>query len=130
MSAISTHVLDTSQGRPAGGVPVTLEISSARDGGAHTWEPHGGGETDADGRVRDLLPAGAALAAATYRLTFDTGAYFSAHGVEASTPRSRSSFRYATPRSTTTSRSCSAPTATRPTAEAETIAECGFRIAD
>ena len=86
MSAISTHVLDTSQGRPAGGVPVTLEISSARDGGAHTWEPHGGGETDADGRARDLLPAGVALAAATYRLTFDTGAYFSARGVESFYP--------------------------------------------
>ena len=85
MSAISTHVLDTSQGRPAGGVPVTLEIGSTSDGGM-TWEPHGGGETDADGRLRDLLPAGAALAAATYRLTFDTGAYFSAHGVESFYP--------------------------------------------
>ena len=84
MSAISTHVLDTSQGRPAAGVAVTLEI--ARDGDADSWEPHGGGETDADGRVKNLLPAGAALAATRYRLTFDTGAYFAARGVESFYP--------------------------------------------
>ena len=80
MSAISTHVLDTSQGRPAANVPVTLEIARDPEDPAR-WEPHGGGETDADGRVKNLLPAGAALAAAAYRLTFDTAAYFAARGV-------------------------------------------------
>ncbi len=82
MSAISTHVLDTSQGRPAAGVPVTLEI--ANDDGA--WGPHGAATTDADGRVKNLLPAGARLAAARYRLTFDTAAYFAARGVESFYP--------------------------------------------
>jgi 5-hydroxyisourate hydrolase len=85
MSAISTHVLDTSQGRPAAGVTVTLEIRSVK-GGVENWEPLGRGETDADGRVKNLLPAGVRLAAATCRLTFDTGAYFSARGVESFYP--------------------------------------------
>ena len=83
MSAISTHVLDTSRGRPAARVPVTLEITT--DGGEH-WGPHGRAETDADGRVKNLLPAGATLAATAYRLTFDTGAYFAARGVESFYP--------------------------------------------
>jgi 5-hydroxyisourate hydrolase len=78
MSAITTHVLDISKGRPAGGVPVRLEVKRAAGG----WERLGAGETDADGRLRTLLPDGAALEAATYRLTFETGAYFDAQGVE------------------------------------------------
>ncbi len=78
MSAITTHVLDISKGRPAGGVPVRLEIR--RDAGG--WEQLGAGETDADGRLRTLLPEGFVLEAATYRLTFDTGLYFGAQGVE------------------------------------------------
>ena len=84
MSAISTHVLDTSLGRPAAGVPVALEIAADDDPGR--WQPHGGGTTDADGRVKHLLRAGAALADGAYRLTFDTGAYFAAHGVESFYP--------------------------------------------
>ena len=73
MSAISTHVLDTSRGAPAPGVPVVLEHRSS-DG----WEALGSGATDADGRARDLGPDEAT--AGTYRLTFDTGAYFDASG--------------------------------------------------
>jgi 5-hydroxyisourate hydrolase len=78
MSAITTHVLDTAAGRPAAGVPVTLE---ARDD-AGAWREVGRGRTDADGRLRDLLPADFALRAGAYRLTFDVGTYFEAHGVE------------------------------------------------
>lgn len=73
MSAITTHVLDTAQGKPAAGVPVRLE-ARAGDG---TWTKKGEGKTGADGRCRNLLPEGAALEAGTYRLRFDTGAYFS-----------------------------------------------------
>ena len=61
--SLSTHVLDAVSGRPAAGVPVRLE--------------HGGtvvarAVTDDDGRVREL----GGLEAGTYRLVFDTGAYF------------------------------------------------------
>ena len=78
MSAVTTHVLDTAAGRPAAGVPVALE---ARDE-AGVWREVGRGRTDADGRLRDLLPADFALRAGAYRLTFDVGTYFAARGVE------------------------------------------------
>ncbi len=77
MSAITTHVLDTSKGRPAAGVLVVLE---QRTEGA--YRELGRGETDADGRLRTLLPAGEALAGGVYRLTFHTEAYFAQSGVE------------------------------------------------
>jgi 5-hydroxyisourate hydrolase len=82
MSRITTHVLDTALGRPAAGVPITLERVPA-DG-----EPVvlGRGVTDVDGRLRDLAPSGAALHPGTYRLTFDTGAYFAAQELEAFYP--------------------------------------------
>ena len=46
MSGISTHVLDTSRGRPAAGVPITLEV---REG--DLWKTLSHGVTDADGRL-------------------------------------------------------------------------------
>ena len=64
MSQVTTHVLDTAAGRPAAGVPVTLEGA----GGVLA-----AGTTDADGRVGDLGPE--RLAPGTYRLRFDTAAY-------------------------------------------------------
>jgi 5-hydroxyisourate hydrolase len=73
VSGISTHVLDTSRGSPAAGVPVVLDL--AVDSG---WQRVGRGTTDADGRARDLLSS--APNAGRYRLTFDTGAYFRAVG--------------------------------------------------
>lgn len=78
MSGISTHVLDTSRGIAAPGVAVTLE----RQGATGDWTNLATAKTDAEGRVKSLLPPGTALAAATYRLTFATGAYFSASGTQ------------------------------------------------
>jgi 5-hydroxyisourate hydrolase len=74
MSTISTHVLDTALGRPAAGVRIILE--QVDDTGAVV--SLGIGETDADGRLRDLLPAGQVLSPGDYRLRFDVGAYFAA----------------------------------------------------
>ena len=76
MSGITTHVLDTAAGRPARGVPVRLEVRS----GGRGWVTLAERATDADGRVRDLLADGSKLDAGTYRLTFGTGAYFTAQG--------------------------------------------------
>jgi 5-hydroxyisourate hydrolase len=73
MSPITTHVLDTSLGRPASGVPALLERRTEG-----SWSVLGRGVTDADGRIRDLLPG--PLEAGTFRLTFDTRAYFDAQG--------------------------------------------------
>jgi 5-hydroxyisourate hydrolase len=76
MSAITTHVLDTSLGRPASGISVVLEIEEHGN-----WRQLASGATDADGRVRTLLPDGAPLVAATYRLLFSVGGYFEAQRV-------------------------------------------------
>jgi 5-hydroxyisourate hydrolase len=81
MSAITTHVLDTARGRPAAGVAVTLYRAS--DGG---WILLGQSVTDTDGRCRNLLASGAPLSTGTYRLCFETGAWFRAGGVEAFHP--------------------------------------------
>ena len=70
MSGITTHVLDTSRGRPAAGVAVTLE---KHDG--NYWNFIARGETDHDGRCRTLL-GDTPLERGMYRLTFGTGAYF------------------------------------------------------
>lgn len=78
---ITTHVLDTARGLPAEGVAVALE--RVGDGGA---PPLARGRTDADGRLRTLLPDGAALEAGVYRLVFDTGRYFAGQGVQAFYP--------------------------------------------
>jgi 5-hydroxyisourate hydrolase len=71
MSAITTHVLDTSRGQPASGVRVALDALEGGD-----WRRLGAAETDADGRVRTLLPADTPLTPGVYRLTFDTAPYF------------------------------------------------------
>src|SRR5262249_32320143 len=78
MHSISTHVLDTSCGWPAAGVPVTLELRTGRG-----WRKLAHATTDGDGRVRPLLPAGTALVrGGTYRITFDTGASFRTQELE------------------------------------------------
>ena len=61
---LSTHVLDTTNGRPAAGVAVTLHRGDA---------VAARGVTDADGRIREL---GASLEPGSYRLVFDIGEYF------------------------------------------------------
>ena len=71
---ISTHVLDTTRGAPAAGVSVSLW----RLDGTQRALPQGAGETDADGRIGDLLDG--PLVAGTYRLTFEVAGYFKKKG--------------------------------------------------
>lgn len=70
-ASVSTHILDTSRGRPAEGVTVSL---AARTGHDAQWVTLGGSATDADGRCKDLpaLPEGTTHV----RLAFDTETYF------------------------------------------------------
>jgi 5-hydroxyisourate hydrolase len=82
MSPITTHVLDTTLGRPAADVPVTLDVQ--RDG---AWQQAGHGVTDTDGRLRTLLHADGPLSEGVYRLTFDTAAYFERVGIQPFYPR-------------------------------------------
>ncbi|MEU3277632.1 hydroxyisourate hydrolase [Streptomyces antibioticus] len=69
-ACVSTHILDTSVGRPARGVAVRLAARAGRDA---PWQPLGGSATDADGRCKDLPapPEGTTHV----RLDFDTEAY-------------------------------------------------------
>ena len=77
--SVSTHVLDTTTGRPAVGVAVRLNAAAA--------------VTDDDGRVRDFGP----VEAGTHRLVFDTGAYFAAQGVPCFHPEVVVTFTVADP---------------------------------
>ena len=86
--SITTHVLDLASGRPAAGVSVRLEISMADRG----WVVLADRVTDVDGRVKDLLAAGAKLDAGRYRLTFATGPYFAARGQDCFHPEAAITF--------------------------------------
>jgi 5-hydroxyisourate hydrolase len=66
---ITTHVLDTSAGRPARGLAVELD----RLDGDGDWQRVGAGVTDDDGRLRTLTPAGP-VEPGTYRICFATAA--------------------------------------------------------
>jgi 5-hydroxyisourate hydrolase len=76
MSTITTHVLDTSRGRPAADLKVELHKRLGED-----WKSVGAGVTDASGRCNALL-GDALLTVGTYRLTFHAGAYFQTLRVE------------------------------------------------
>jgi len=89
MSRISTHVLDTSKGKPAPGVPVRLEFQDS----SGKWSLIGSGKTDQDGRCAQLLPENRTLAEGVYRLTFDTANYFATCGVNGLYPAVEILFR-------------------------------------
>lgn len=71
MSQITTHVLDTTRGKPAAGVPIALYVKTG-----DTWTELGSGVTNADGRIGGLLDDTLKLDAGTYRMHFDTKSYF------------------------------------------------------
>lgn len=75
--SISIHVLDTAKGTPAAGVAVELDFD--RDG---AWETLNAAVTDADGRIRPLLPEGMAMEPGVYTVRFATGAYFAREGLQ------------------------------------------------
>jgi len=70
-ASVSTHILDTSVGRPAEAVAVQLAARGGRDG---DWQALGGSATDTDGRCKDLpaLPEGTTHV----RLDFEVEPYF------------------------------------------------------
>ncbi|ETW86990.1 hypothetical protein HETIRDRAFT_305763 [Heterobasidion irregulare TC 32-1] len=91
-SPITCHVLDSSLGKPATGVQVSLQecYSPAFDGGPVIWEPLAHGYTNSDGRCMDLLPARGSeeakdknvelKAGSTYKIVFKTKDYFERSG--------------------------------------------------
>jgi 5-hydroxyisourate hydrolase len=69
---ITTHVLDTSAGKPGRNIRIDLERAVGTG-----WHPLSSGVTDDDGRLRTLTQAGP-VEPGTYRIRFETGAYFTA----------------------------------------------------
>lgn len=67
MSTISTHVLDTSLGKPAEGIRVTLHRDLSLIGSS---------VTDSDGRARGFLEEGSSISEGDYKLTFSVADYF------------------------------------------------------
>jgi 5-hydroxyisourate hydrolase len=83
MSTISTHILDTAHGKPANGVAVYLESQKSDE----SWEQLTHAWTDEEGRVKPFFLLEEPLPAGTYRLVFDTEAYFSALDIKCFYPQ-------------------------------------------
>ena len=75
MSGISTHILDTTLGRPAAGVAVRLERLDSS-----AWRAAAEGKTDPDGRCRPLLEA-TEVRPGHYQLRFQVESYFAGRGL-------------------------------------------------
>jgi len=71
MSQITTHVLNTSTGKPAEKLAIRLEQKIATG-----WQSLAQGNTNSDGRIATLLADDHVLSAGDYRMTFDTKSYF------------------------------------------------------
>ena len=76
MSGITTHVLDTSRGRPVVGLTVELQLKAGS-----AWKALGTGLTDGNGRCIALLGE-QMLEVGVYRLLFRVAPYFREHHVE------------------------------------------------
>ena len=81
MGRLTTHVLDTANGRPGAGIRIELyRLAASRDKLASEV-------TNDDGRCDRPLLEGTALTAGVYELVFHAGAYFTALGAAGPTPR-------------------------------------------
>ncbi|XP_059618887.1 probable 5-hydroxyisourate hydrolase R09H10.3 [Phlebotomus argentipes] len=67
---ISVHILDTSRGRPATGVPITLY---KEENG--TWHTVGNGQTNADGRCETFLTR-EQFSSGTFKIHYAVEDYF------------------------------------------------------
>ena len=81
MISISTHILDTSTGKPAQGVTVILEEKVSDE-----WKQIGNGITENNGRISNFTLAENKLGQGIYRLIFETESYFKNQNVKAFYP--------------------------------------------
>lgn len=88
MSAITTHILDTTTGKPGAGIPIVL----ARKTHSAGWQVIAEGITDISGRVDDLLSTREAFLPGHYRLIFEIGPYFLLQSIECFFPQVTVSF--------------------------------------
>ncbi|MEO7522528.1 MAG: 2-oxo-4-hydroxy-4-carboxy-5-ureidoimidazoline decarboxylase [Ferruginibacter sp.] len=78
VSQLTTHVLDTSVGKPGENITIRLKKPAINGG----WQTMAQGITNADGRIADLLPAGKNLKPGNYKMVFETGYYFLKNNVK------------------------------------------------
>ena len=81
MGRLSTHVLDTSNGRPAAGVQIELFCRAGKD-----WKHLRSMATNAEGRTDQPLLVGDELTPNTYRIEFHIADYFRRAGAKLSDP--------------------------------------------
>lgn len=70
-SQITTHALDTSIGKPANYMVITLKGLRSEQ-----WKPISVGITNNDGRISDVLPPGRLLIPGMYTMSFNTANYY------------------------------------------------------
>jgi 5-hydroxyisourate hydrolase len=75
MGKLTTHVLDTANGRPGAGMTIELFFLRGDD-----WTQVKSIRTNPDGRTDGPLLEGADFRQGTYELRFHVGAYFQAQG--------------------------------------------------
>lgn len=80
---LTTHVLDTAQGRPAAGMAIELWRLGSENGGRALVKST---KTNADGRTGAPLLASGALEVGTYELVFMVGNYFAKQGIPTPEP--------------------------------------------
>src|SRR5215470_3572509 len=80
---LTTHVLDTAQGRPAANLRIELWRLDLAGGGHLLLKTL---RTNADGRTDEPLLEGDELAAGSYELVFDVGEYFEGEGLTTTMP--------------------------------------------
>lgn len=88
VSQLTTHVLDTSLGKPGQSICIRLLATVAG-----SWQAIAIGQTNSDGRIADLLPPAKLLPPGEYKLCFDTAAYFATQGVKSFYPEVTIQFR-------------------------------------
>ena len=80
-SPITTHILNTATGKPAGAVAVKLFCQKNNLTNEKTWQLIAEGITDDDGRINNLLAPHSELGSMPYKIQFDIAEYFTAQGV-------------------------------------------------
>lgn len=82
MGKLSTHVLDTTLGRPAQGVHIDLYAINGQERTLIKQTT-----TNSDGRCDEPLLQGDSMATGVFELVFHAGDYFAANGVALAEPR-------------------------------------------
>lgn len=82
MSQVTTHILDTTKGKPVEGVTIVLFQQNPEDPVTTGWRQIAIGTTNIDGRIPDLLQQDAILQPGIYRVRFETKEYFEKQAIQ------------------------------------------------